>query len=382
MYFEYSKIKNEILDVRREIHKFPELSFEEYQTADKICKILDEHGIEYKRGIAKTGIAATVGTKTDKVLLIRADMDALPISEKTDLPFASQNDGIMHACGHDIHVASVLAAALLLKECENELNGCVKFVFQPAEEGVGGALPMIEEGVLNNPKVTCAIGGHIAPELEVGKIKIKSGALMASPDDFMIKFIGKSTHGAEPQNGISPILPAAEMVLKCKELQKKLSYDGNVLSVCTVSADGSVNIIPEEAVILGTYRSFTEDARKKACSLLKKTAEEIAESYGVKLEYEYHFLYPPVVNDDSLTKDLVDIAEKVIGKENIVIMDKPLMTGEDFSYFGKFVPSSFMWYGGKSNVDYPLHSAHFVANEDAIEVSAKIFFEFAVNYLK
>ncbi len=382
MNFDYSEIKDEILNIRREIHKFPELAFSEYETADKICKVLDKHGIEYKRGIAKTGIVATVGTNADKVLLIRADMDALPISEKTDLPFASQNDGIMHACGHDIHVASVLACALLLKRCENELNGCIKFVFQPAEEGVGGALPMIEEGILDNPKVTCAIGGHIAPELEVGKIKIKSGALMASPDDFMIKFIGKSTHGAEPQNGISPILPAAEMVSKCRELQDILSYDGNVLSVCTIAADGNVNIIPEEAVILGTFRSFTEDARNEACSVLKKEAEKIAENYGVKLEYEYHFLYPPVVNDDSLTKDLIAVAEKVIGGENIVIMDKPLMTGEDFSYFGKAVPSSFMWYGGKSNEAYPLHSAHFVANEDAIEISSKIFFEFAVDYLK
>ena len=382
MGFEYENIKEEILSLRREIHMYPELAFDEYETAKRICRILDKYQIPYINGIAKTGIVATVGTKNDKVLLIRADIDALPISEKTNLSFASKNEGVMHACGHDIHIASVLAIALLLKKHENQLNGSVKFVFQPAEEGVGGALPMIEEGILDNPKVTCAIAGHIDPKLETGKIKIKSGPLMASPDDFAIKYIGKSTHGAEPQNGINPIPAVAEMALKLGELAKKLSKGINVLSVCTVMADGSVNIIPEEAIIKGTFRSFSEENRKEACDLIKAVSEEIAHKYNVKLEYEYHFLYPPVINEENTTKELISVSECVLGKENVILMDKPLMTGEDFAYFCKYAPSALVWYGAKSdNYDFPLHSANMVANEDAIEVCTRIFFEFAMNYL-
>ena len=360
----------------------PELAFDEYETAKRICAILDKYQIPYVSGIAGTGVVATIGTKDEKVLLVRADIDALPINEKTDLPFASQNDGIMHACGHDIHIASVLATALLLKKHEDQLNGSVKFVFQPAEEGVGGALPMIEEGIMDNPKVTCAIAGHIDPKLETGKIKIKSGALMASPDDFAIKFIGKSTHGAEPQNGINPIPAAAEMTLKLGEIAQKLSKGINVLSVCTVMANGNVNIIPEDAVIKGTFRSFSEEDRKEACDLIKAVSEEIAQKYSVQLEYEYHFLYPPVVNEKTTTENLISISEQILGKENIIIMDKPLMTGEDFAYFCKHAPSALVWYGAKcDNYDFPLHSANMVANEDAIEVSTRIFFEFAMNYL-
>lgn len=382
MGFEYRDIKEEIISLRREIHMNPELAFDEYETAKRICAILDKYQIPYVSGIAGTGVVATVGTKDEKVLLVRADIDALPINEKTDLPFASQNDGIMHACGHDIHIASVLATALLLKKHEDQLNGSVKFVFQPAEEGVGGALPMIEEGIMDNPKVTCAIAGHIDPKLETGKIKIKSGALMASPDDFAIKFIGKSTHGAEPQNGINPIPAAAEMTLKLGEIARKLSKGINVLSVCTVMANGNVNIIPEDAVIKGTFRSFSEEDRKEACDLIKAVSEEIAQKYSVQLEYEYHFLYPPVVNEKTTTENLISISEQILGKENIIIMDKPLMTGEDFAYFCKHAPSALVWYGAKcDNYDFPLHSANMVANEDAIEVSTRIFFEFAMNYL-
>ena len=383
MHSEYAEIKDEIINIRRQIHMHPELGYEEVKTAVLICSVLGKYGISYKSGIAKTGIVATIGKKEDKVLLIRADMDALPIAEKTNLPFASKSKGIMHACGHDIHIASALACAILLKKHEHLLQGSVKIVFQPAEESIGGAMPMIEEGILDMPKVTCAIGGHISPELEVGKIKIKDGALMASPDDFAIKFTGKSTHGAEPQNGISPILPAAEMVLRCKQIEKELSKGThNVLSVCTVSANGSVNIIPEDAVILGTFRSFDDVSRNRACELIRTNAEEISKKHGTVVEYKYNFLYPPVINDPAVTTAIIDAANSVIGSENVIVMSKPLMTGEDFSYFGRYVPSSFFWYGGKSNIGAPLHSAEFVANEDAIEVCTKIFLEFAKNYLE
>ena len=380
---EYEAIKQTTMDARREIHRPPELEFEEIQPAETICSVLDKFGISYVRGIAKTGIVATIGKEYDKVLLIRADMDALPIEERTSLEFASENYGVMHACGHDIHIASALAAAVILKNNEHLLHGAVKVVFQPAEEGDGGATPMINEGILENPKVTCAIGGHVTAEYDVGVIRTKPGALMASPDDFSIKFIGKSTHGAEPQNGISPILPACEMVSKASEIQAKLCENyPDVLSVCSVIANGGINIIPDEALILGTFRSVSSENRKNAQVLLKEYAQKIADDYSCRLEFNYNEMFAPLINDEATTKVLCDIARAVVGEENVFIMQKHLMTGEDFSAFGEFVPSVFFWYGGKKDTATPLHSSDFVANEDAIEVCAHIFCEFANNYLR
>ncbi len=379
---EYSLICNEIIAARRAIHQNPELSFEEYETAKIITDILLKHGIKYQSGISKTGIVAHIGTKTDKVLLIRADMDALPIEESTPLPYKSQNKGVMHACGHDIHTASALTAALILKKYESQLNGSVKIIFQPGEETSGGALPMIEEGVLENPKVTCAIGGHVSPQFDVGKIKYRKGPLMASPDDFEITFTGKSTHGAEPQNGISPIIPASEFVCKASDIGNELKKIGdNVLSVCTIISDGNTNIIPDTAVVKGTFRAFDEKSRNKASKLLEDEAMSIAKKHGARIEFKYNFMYPPLINDAEITELLVQVAGKSLGAENISEFEKPLMTGEDFSYYAKNVPSVFFWYGARTN-DAPLHSSEFVADEGAIEVCANLFCNFALKYLE
>lgn len=382
-YSVYESIREEIINVRRSIHMHPELGFEEFETSKLICSVLEKYDIEYKSGIAKTGIVAKIGTKEDKVLLIRADMDALPVPEKTHLPFSSVNDGIMHACGHDIHIASALSAAIVLKKHEDELNGSVKIVFQPAEETTGGALPMINEGIMDNPRVTCAIGGHIAPDIEVGKIKLKCGPLMASPDDFTIKFIGKSTHGAQPQDGISPIIPASQFVCKTKEISDILCKNNtNVLSVCTIMANGGKNTIPDEAIVIGTFRSFDDESRYKARDILKSHAENIAAEHGAKTEFEYNFLYPPLVNDVQVTKMMDKTASEILGKENVLYFEKPLMTGEDFAYFAKAVPAVFIWYGGKTDSKEPLHSSKFAVSEDAIEVCSKLFCEFAIKYLR
>ncbi len=377
---EYSKIKNQIVSIRRKIHQNPELGFQEFETAKLIADILEEYSITYTKGVAKTGVVATIGNSTEKVLLIRADMDALPIQEKTNLPFASKNADKMHACGHDIHIASVLTAAIILKKYEDCLNGTVKIVFQPAEETTGGALPMIEEGVLENPKVTCAIGGHVTSEWPVGTVKTKKGALMASPDDFMIKFIGKSTHGAMPQNGISPILPASEFVLEAKKISTEL-YEENreVLSVCSIISDGGINTIPEESIILGTFRSFDEVSRRKTDKLLETIATEIAHKHDCRLEYKFNYLYPPLVNNPE-TADLLFEVLSSMKNINADVIENPLMTGEDFSYFCTAVPSVFFWYGAMNGNTFPLHSAEFSPSEDAIEICANIFCEFALKY--
>lgn len=378
---EYTLIKDEIIAVRRQIHQNPELSFDEIQTARTICDVLDKYGISYRKGIAKTGICAHIGKSDSKVLLIRADIDALPTEEKTGLPYSSKKNGVMHACGHDIHIASALAAAIILKKYEDVLNGSVKIVFQPAEETTGGAMPMIDEGILDNPAVTSALGGHVSPDFGVGKIKVKPGALMASPDDFMIKFIGKSSHGAEPKNGINPIIPAAEFASEINKEAQELCSGGNVLSICTLSSDGGINTIPDEALILGTFRSFDEDSRKTASELIYKFADEKAKKYGAKIEYKYNFLYPPVINDNKMTEDLISIAQNALGAENVLKFEKPLMTGDDFSYFCRYVPSVYFWYGADSGNGAPLHSSQFTADEGAIETCAKVFCEFTKWYL-
>ena len=379
---EYSIIRDEIISLRRDIHKHPELSFEEYNTSSLICAVLDKYKISYKSKIAKTGICATLGVPGEKNLLIRADMDALPTEEKTEFEFSSVNKGVMHACGHDMHTASALATAIILKKHENELKGCVKIIFQPGEETTGGAMPMIEEGILESPKVTAAIGGHITPEFDNKIFKIKSGALMASPDDFSVKFIGKSTHGAEPQNGITPIIPASEFVIETQRLSKELCEGTpNVLSVCTVDSNGGVNTIPDEAIVLGTFRSFDESSRTKAKNALESLAEQIAKKHGVKLDYNYNFLYPPVINDENMTKFFINTAMNLYGDNSVILMDKPLMTGDDFSYFGKYVPSVYFWYGARGNKPSVLHSSDFNVNEDSIETCCAIFTAFTLSYL-
>lgn len=380
----YNEIKDEIINIRRTIHQNPELAFEEFSTAKTICSFLEKHSVKYTNKIAKTGICAQIGKGSGKTLLIRADMDALPTDENTGLDFASKVKGKMHACGHDIHIASALAAAYILKQLENELDGCVKIVFQPAEETTGGALPMINEGILENPHVCAAIGGHVTPALEVGKVWVKSGALMASPDDFGIKFIGKSTHGAEPQNGISPILPAAEFISGINNLiSKEISFDPDcVLSICTVSGGNSVNIIPSETYVAGTFRSFSKKSREAAAELIEHYAVKTAEKYGAKCEVKYNFLYPPLINNIAMTDKMEKVIKKAIGENSVIHLEKPLMTGEDFSYFAQSVPSVFIWYGGGDGVHTaPLHSDKFIADEGAIEAAAKIFCEFAADYL-
>lgn len=381
----YAKVKDEIISVRRQIHMHPELAFEEFKTAEIICSFLKKHGIDYTDSIAKTGICAKLGKEGGKALLIRADMDALPINENTDLEYASKENGKMHACGHDIHIAVALAAAYVLKQYENELDGCVKIIFQPAEETTGGAKPMIDEGIMENPKVTAAIGGHVTPALEVGKVWLKKGALMASPDDFSVRFIGKSTHGAEPQNGISPIIPAAEFALGIKDyVLNSISDDSHcVLSVCTISGGNSVNIIPDETTVIGTFRSFSENSRQTAAKAIETLADSIAKKHGAKVEVKYNFLYPPVINDALITEKMHSILTKTIGSENIIHLEKPLMTGEDFSYFANEVPSVFLWYGCSDGVNTsPLHSDKFIADERAIETAVNIFCEFAKDYFK
>lgn len=381
---DYQEIKDEIIKIRRKIHQYPELSFEEFETAKTICEFLDKYGIEYKSGIAKTGICAYIGDKnSEKAILLRADMDALEFEENTGLEFSSVKKGVMHACGHDVHVANLLAAAYILKKHEAKLKGCVKLVFQPAEETDGGALPMIEEGVLENPAPECCLGVHISPSYPLGELYFKEGPLMASPDDFIVEFVGKSSHGAEPQNGINPIEPAAEFVLGIKsKLEEKIDFTHNVYTVCVLNAGKAYNIIPDKAIVRGTFRSFAEEDRHTSEAITKEYAKMLCEKYHTKCNVTYNYMYPPLINDIEVCKDVKKFAQKEFGKEKVKDFEKPLMTGEDFAYFAKYVPSVFVWAGcEKKGINCGLHSSEFDPDENVIETAARLYAGYAIEYL-
>lgn len=381
---DYNEIKDEIIAIRRKIHQNPELSNDEFETAKTICECLDKYNISYKFPVAKTGICAFIGNADKgKTVLIRADMDALPVKEESGVDFSSKNDGVMHACGHDVHVANALAAAIILKKHEAELKGCVKIIFQPAEETDGGAEPMINEGILNNPDVDVAIGIHVTPLYPTGDMYFKEGPLMAAPDDFTLTFVGKSSHGAEPENGINPMNPASEFVLGIhKELAKEIDFSKNVFSVCTFNCGTSFNQIADTATLSGTFRSYDDKDRKACDRICREYAEKLCEKYNTKIKFAYSYRYPPLINDATVCKDVKAFAEKIFGKDKIKEFEKPLMTGEDFSYIAREVPSVFIWAGcGDENHPCVLHSANFYADENVIEKAVRLFVGYTFDYL-
>lgn len=380
----YNNIETEIISIRRKIHENPELSNEEFKTAKTICEFLDKYKISYKSGIFQTGICAIIGNPDiGKCVLIRADMDALPFEEKTNLSFASKIPGVMHACGHDLHASAALATAYILKQYESELNGCVKIVFQPAEETSGGAEPMINNGVLDNPNVDICLGAHVSPSYATGELYFKSGPLMAAPDDFIIEIIGKSSHGAEPEKGINPIIPASKFVTIIHDrLSQHIDFNNNVFTVCCLESGTTFNIIPDNAVIKGTFRSFSNDDRSTADRIINDVLKELSVEYGVKYNYTYGYRYPPLINDVNLTEEVKSFAAKLYGSDKIKNFTKPLMTGEDFSYFAQSRPSVFVWAGcGVEGKDCVLHSSTFEADEKVIGIVAKLFSEYTLYYL-
>lgn len=379
---QYRQIETEIIALRRELHQHPELEFDLYRTADTVCAFLDKYHIPYTRGIAKTGIVAEItGANPGKTLLIRADMDALPIAEQTGLPYASQTEGRMHACGHDIHTAAALAAAAILQQQKNALCGKVKLVFQPAEEDAGGAEPMIAEGILDDGIDAC-IAAHVAPQSETGTIEVRSGGIMASPDHFTIAIHGKSTHGAEPQNGHNPIAAAADLTcrLQTQVIPELNAAETCVLSVCYINGGEITNIIPDRADMGGTFRCFDNALRHRAKAAIERHCRQVEAQYGVTCELDYHFLYPPVVNDEALTESFAACAAKYLGKTSVHWLEQPFMLGDDFSYFAQRAPGCYFRLGCHTpgTPIYPLHSSRFSPDEACIGVGAVLMAAFAL----
>ncbi len=378
------KFKDELIKIRRNLHQIPETGFNLDKTAAYIEKVLDENGIDHHR-LCKTGIVALIKGKSDrKTLLIRADIDALPVTELNDIDYKSKNDGKMHACGHDAHATCLIGLCLILKKLAPDLDGNIKLVFQPAEECVGGAEPMINEGVMENPTVTAAIALHVEPLADIGTLQIRNGAIMASPDEFTIKINGVGGHGACPEDCNNPIIPASKLITKLNSVvEDNFSNKSEcVVSVCSVNAGNSTNIIPESVEILGTARSLSEDVRLKIEKVIGEYLDDICKEYNCTNEYEFRRLYPPVINDPNINDIVIKASEKISGFKNVVFLEKSTMTGDDFSYFANLVPSSYFKLGvGNEIIKNPLHSPYFNIDEDALSLGAAIFAQIAIDYL-
>lgn len=378
----------EIIQVRRQLHAHPELAFEEIKTGDIICAELDKAGIPYKRGIAKTGIVAIIqGKNPDKKTIgLRADMDALQISERTMTDFCSKNEGKMHACGHDVHMASMIGTAIILNQLKDSFEGSIKIIFQPSEEKYpGGAIQMIMEGVLENPKVSCMIGQHVHPSVDAGKMGFKHGKSMASTDEVYINVIGKGGHAATPELVVDPIVVASHIIIGLQQVVSRMATPTipTVLSFGRIFANGKTNVIPDEVFIEGTFRTVDEAWRKSAHEKIVVIAKNIAEAYGAACKIFIDKGYPFLLNDENLTHRIMHYAEDYLGAKNVQEIDLR-MTAEDFAYFSHTLPSCFYRLGVKnpeSKEISNLHTPDFTVDESSLEAGMGFMAWTAINEL-
>lgn len=366
-------VKDELFEwtreIRRKVHQWPELAFKEEKTAALIAKELKKLGIKYQTGIAETGVVGKlIVDENAPTVAIRADMDALPVTENTGLPYSSKNPGVMHACGHDGHIAIVLGAAAVLKK--NPPEGNVVFIFQPAEEEQGGAKPMIEQGVLEG--VDVIFGGHIERHYQVGEIGIKAGIHTSHTDAFVIKIIGKGGHAARPHLAIDAVLIASQLVVNLQTIISR-QIDPIHPSVITIGylKSGTVdNVIAEKATLKGTIRTTNEYIRAEIIEKIKKLASSMAILYGAEINVEMKPGYPPIVNEESVSKFAVQVAEKLLGKKNTIAIPFPSLGGEDFSYYLQQIPGCFVRYGAakEGHETASSHSPNFDFDEEVLRV--------------
>ncbi len=363
--------------IRRYLHQHPELSYQEKETGKYIATTLKSLGIKYETGWADNGIVAYIqGKQTSKrVIALRADIDALPITEANKVSYKSKNIGVMHACGHDVHTASLLGAAKILQELRDDFGGTLKLIFQPAEEKLpGGASILIKEGVLKNPTPISIIGQHVHPPLAAGKIGLRAGQYMASADEIYVTVTGKGGHGALPHDCIDPIVITSHIITA---LQQIISRNANpsTPSVLTFgkinSTGGATNIIPNEVKLMGTFRTMDEKWRYSAHKKMQKMAQSIAKSMGAKCDFNIHIGYPSLINEPALTGRIKDFAIDYLGKKNVV--ELPIrMTAEDFAYYSQAMPGCFYRLGTgnkKKGIISPVHTNTFDIDEEALRTS-------------
>lgn len=372
---EYS---SEMVDIRRHLHVNPEISFEEYLTSDFIASKLALYNIPYQQGIVKTGIVALIEGEnpSKKVVALRADIDALPIEELNDVTYKSKNKGLMHACGHDAHTASLLGTAKILSELKDDFEGTIKLIFQPGEEKLpGGASLMIKEGVLENPTPNSIFGQHVFPSMEAGKVGFRKGMYMASTDEIYFVVKGKGGHAAMPKEYNNPLLIASKILLELNEMfmlatNQEAHPAPTVLAFGKIEGAGATNVIPDEVRVEGTFRTMNEEWRAEAHANMKLKAEEVAKEMGGECEFKIISGYPFLVNDEATTLKAIAAAESYLGKENVE--ELPLrMTAEDFSFYSQKIPACFYRLGTANkakNIVSGVHTSTFDIDEKSLEV--------------
>ncbi len=393
-------IEDKLIEWRRDFHQNPELSNREFKTAEKIAKHLKSLGLEVETNIAKTGVVGILkGNNPGKIVAIRADIDALPVTERNSLPFKSEvkttflntETGVMHACGHDTHIAILMATAEVFSKHKDKINGTIKFIFQPAEEGPppgeeGGAKLMIKEGVLDNPKVDAIFGLHINSQTPVGVIKYKTGGIMASVERFVVNVKGKQTHGSQPWSGVDPILISAKIIDGFQTIisrEARLTDEAAVITVGKITSGTRFNIIPESAEMIGTVRTLDSNMRLQIMKRMNEMAADIAKAYGGSATIEWQNNTVVTNNDPELTMQILPSIQKVAGEENVQLM-KATTGGEDFSYFQEKVPGVYFFLGGMTpgnTESFPHHTPDFKIDESGLLLGVKTFTQITFDYL-
>lgn len=388
---EIQKIASEIwpslVETRRHLHTNPELSFKEFETSKYIHQQLIDIGFE-PQICAETGLVAVLNPeKSQRTIALRGDIDALPILEENEVSYRSQNEGVMHACGHDVHTTSLLGVAKILHQLRDQIDGAVKFIFQPGEERIpGGASLMIKDGVLENPKPENILGQHVYPELEAGKVGFKPGRYMASADEIYITVIGRGGHAAMPHKNVDTVLMASHLIVALQQIVSRNAQPdiASVLSIGKITGNGATNIIPDKVFLEGTFRTFDEEWRMKAHQRIEEVCQNVAASFGGKCEVEVRRGYPFVYNDPDLTERSKSAAIDFLGKENVIDLDLR-MTAEDFAFFAREIPGCFYRLGIRNeekNVIHPLHTSRFDVDETCLETGAGLMSWLAINELK
>lgn len=381
------ELEPRIIEMRRHIHQYPELGLQEYETAKYVGDILASLNIKVQTGIASTGVVGVLhGVKPGKMVALRADMDALPITEKTGLPFASVNPGIMHACGHDAHTASLLGTAMILSELRHEFSGSVKFIFQPAEENPGGAKMMVEQGVLEG--VDAIVGAHVRQQIPVGEVGIRSGAILACSDTFDISIVGRGAHGAFPHFGVDAVAVASHVVIA---LQTFVSREINpvkpvVVTVSSISGgQGGYNTIADEIKMKGTVRSFDAALRNSMPERMEEIIAGVTKTMRAGYEFSYHTGYPATVNDKKITAKVEKTLQRILGQSRIFHMPEPTMAAEDMSYFLEKVPGTFLFIGSgnsEKGIVTPSHCSTFNIDEGALAIMTEVMTFSAIDLLE
>ncbi|MGM3307943.1 M20 metallopeptidase family protein [Anabaena sp. WFMT] len=374
-------LQPQLIEWRRRIHQKPELGFQEKLTSEFISQKLQEWGIEHQTGVAKTGIVAIIkGEKSQhgKVLAIRADMDALPIQEENEVAYCSQHNGVMHACGHDGHTAIALGTAYYLHHHRQDFAGTVKIIFQPAEEGPGGAKPMIEAGVLKNPDVEAIIGLHLWNDLSVGKVGVRSGGFMAAVDFFNCTILGKGGHGALPHQTIDSVVVAAQIVnaLQTIVARNVNPLDSAVVTIGELHAGTRMNVIADTARMSGSVRYFNTDLAGFFKQRIEQIIAGVCQSHGANYELEYINLYPPVINDVGMAELVRNVAEEVVETPLGIIPECQIMGSEDMSFFLQEVPGCYFFLGSanaEKKLNYPHHHPRFDFDETALVMGVEMF---------